>query len=352
MKIDVYVVNNNTVRFRIKDERTRARVLRRGMWNLCGVPVVLSKWTPIVDMEQEEVKIIPLWVIVKNVLPKCFSWEVLKAITSPLGVPQKLHPDTEACKSFEEAKVLVEVDLTKKLPKFFSFKSERGGDTIVESVYPWLPPRCTVCEKWGHQNSDCLGGKKKNMVLTKVVAEKEQGEVQVAEEKIEQQGEQRNEGKNDNANAVVNLNATEQRGMREELLDGNNKEWNTPTKVGRSPIMKKDLKYGEVSILTNSFSCLSNEGEEEEIPQEENLQDTQIEELEDKGADISIGEKNLKKSDVAIKSVSQGTEGVMLRQTLPRVSKDEHRYLSTNTAQGKRTTNPNTLKTRKHNKNL
>ena len=86
--------------------------------------------------------------IVKNVPPKYFSWKVLSAITSPLGTPKKLHPDTEACKSFEEAKVFVEVDLTKKLPKFFAFKSEKGGDTTVEFVYPWLPPRCTDCSKW------------------------------------------------------------------------------------------------------------------------------------------------------------------------------------------------------------
>ena len=147
VRIDVFVVDNTTVRFRSKDVRTRERILRRGMWNLCGVPVVLSKWSPIAEAEQEEIKTIPLWVIVKNVPAKYFSWKVLSAITSPLGLPKKLHPDTEACKSLEEAKVLVEVDLTKKLPKFFSFKSENGGDTVVEFVYPWLPPRCTECSK-------------------------------------------------------------------------------------------------------------------------------------------------------------------------------------------------------------
>jgi len=99
-----------------------------------------------VEADQEAIKNIPLWVIVKNVPPKYFSWKVLSAITSPLGIPRKLHPYTEACKSFEEAKVFVEVDLTKKLPKYFSFKSEKGGDTTVEFVYPWLSPRCCKCE--------------------------------------------------------------------------------------------------------------------------------------------------------------------------------------------------------------
>lgn len=33
-------------------------------------------------------------------------------------------------------------------------------------------------------------------------------------------------------------------------------DWTTPTKVTRSP-GSKELRYGEVSIMKNSFSCLS-----------------------------------------------------------------------------------------------
>ncbi|XP_010468649.1 PREDICTED: uncharacterized protein LOC104748750 [Camelina sativa] len=165
IKIEVFVVDNYTVRFRIKDVRTRERVLRRGMWNLCGVPVVLTKWSPIVDTTQEALTKVPLWVIVKNIPPKYFSWKVLSAITSPLGVPQKLHPDIEACRSFEEAKVFVEVNLTKNLLKHMSFKSWKGGDTIVEFVYPWLPPRCIDCAKWGHFNKDFLAKKKDEEIV-------------------------------------------------------------------------------------------------------------------------------------------------------------------------------------------
>ena len=43
IKIDVYVVNDRTVKFRIKDEATRKRVLKRGMWNIANIPLVLSK---------------------------------------------------------------------------------------------------------------------------------------------------------------------------------------------------------------------------------------------------------------------------------------------------------------------
>ena len=84
VQIDVFVVDQKTVRFRIKDERTRLRVLRRGRWNLCGVPVVLTKWSPIAEAEQDEIQTIPLCVIVKNVPQRYFSWKVLSAITSLL----------------------------------------------------------------------------------------------------------------------------------------------------------------------------------------------------------------------------------------------------------------------------
>lgn len=187
---------------------------------------MLSKWCPIVDMEQEEVKIIPLWVIIKNVPPKYFSWKVLSAITSPLGSPKKLHPDTEACKSFEEAKVLVEVDLSKKLPKFFSFKSEKGGDTIVEFVYPWLPPRCTNCDKWGHQNSDCLAGKKKEVGAASIVSETVLVATGGMEENTEQEVKKSVVAHNNTNQAVVSLKETQEnekkswKGRRMEIRGG------------------------------------------------------------------------------------------------------------------------------------
>jgi len=337
VKIDVIVMNNTTVRFRIKDDRMRSRVLRRGMWNLRGVPVVLSKWTPIADMEQEEVKTIPLWVIVKNVPPKYFSWKVLKAITSPLGVPQKLHPDTEACKSFEEAKVLVEVDLTNKLPKLFSFKSETCGDTIVEFVYPWLPPRCTDCNKWGHQTSDCLIGKKKNI-------ETKSAEKEVTEEKS---GEKKNVAEEGKKQQVLESKDTENNGNELEVVKGSNNEWSTPTKVGRSPVNKKELRFGEVSLLTNTFSCLSDkeEGEEEgeiTISGDEKLHESQPEGKEEQGLDT---QDTTPKEVAEIKnSVQREVEEVMIRQSLPRASKEEHKFLSTNATQSNRTNNPIILK--------
>lgn len=42
-KIDVYEVNNTTMRFRVRNPKSRERILRKGMWNIAGVPMVVTK---------------------------------------------------------------------------------------------------------------------------------------------------------------------------------------------------------------------------------------------------------------------------------------------------------------------
>ena len=42
-KIEVYEVNQTTMKFRIPNQADRRRILRRGMWNLAGIPVVMTK---------------------------------------------------------------------------------------------------------------------------------------------------------------------------------------------------------------------------------------------------------------------------------------------------------------------
>lgn len=59
----------------------------------------------------------------KNVPPSMFSWKGLNFLASPVGVPIRLHQETELVTSFDEAKIFVGVDLTKDLPKHYFSKS-------------------------------------------------------------------------------------------------------------------------------------------------------------------------------------------------------------------------------------
>lgn len=83
-----------------------------------------------------------------------YSWDGLSFFTITVGVPVKLHPETIACTNLEEAKVFVNVDVSKVLPKEITFIKE-GKQFTIAYYYPLLPARCKFCEKWGHGKSVC-----------------------------------------------------------------------------------------------------------------------------------------------------------------------------------------------------
>lgn len=82
------------------------------MWNIAGVPMVVSKWSPYEDLSKAN--LITLWVHLTNVLMNMYSWEGFSFITSAAGVPDHLHPETVACTNFEIAKLFVNADLSKE----------------------------------------------------------------------------------------------------------------------------------------------------------------------------------------------------------------------------------------------
>ncbi|KAF8095288.1 hypothetical protein N665_0338s0041 [Sinapis alba] len=302
--IEVYEINPTTMKFRILDSVMRGRVLRRGMWNLAEVPVVMSEWKPFIE-EEELHSSVPLWVQLKNVPMNMFSWKGLSFATSPIGVPVKLHPDTALCKDFKVAKVFVKADLTKALPRSMNFKFQ-GKDTLIEFSYPWLPTKCTTCGKWGHSEKVCLKQKEtgkeetedKMEALCNQEAQKdpigpESGEIEqpVAEEVCSSDGKGKENDQEEN--------------------------WSTPVRVSRTPEKTRELEIDRDSILSNSrFAVLSSEEEEGEIMQKETA--TEVEE-------IPPQPPIQKKHDVQSKPTST-------RPSLPRISKDNHRLISNSSA--------------------
>ena len=123
-QIEVHEVDATTMKFRVSDPLMRARILRRGMWNIGNIPLIVTKWTPDELKEKPEVKSIPLWVYLKNVPMNMYSWQGLSFIVSAAGFPVRLHPETASCSNFKLAKIFVNADLTKELPRKINFTKE------------------------------------------------------------------------------------------------------------------------------------------------------------------------------------------------------------------------------------
>lgn len=153
-------MDTTTMKFRVLDSAMRARILRRGMWNIGNILLVVTKWIPEELTEKLEVKSITMWVYLKNVPMNMFSWEGPSFITSAAEYPVRLHPETANCSNFKLAKIFVNVDLSKELPKKINF-TKNGKSSLVEFIYPRLPVRCNTCGKWGHIEKVCEMNKKR-----------------------------------------------------------------------------------------------------------------------------------------------------------------------------------------------
>ncbi|KAF8116952.1 hypothetical protein N665_0013s0011 [Sinapis alba] len=255
-KVDVYEVNNTTMRFRVKNPKSRESILRRGMWNIAGVPMVVTKWTPKAEEEKQEENSIPMWVHLKKVPLHMFSWEGLSFITSAVGHPVRLHPDTEACSTFELAKVFVNVDVSKVLPKAINFL-KNDKEFTAEFIYPWLPSRCKLCDKWGHTETVCVMGKtdekKQSETIIQKILQREEGKEQVNRESTP------------NTTLVDTGNLKGEDTLEKGQVEVVDESWATPLKIGRSPSKSPVREQGVDPIISASkFSVLSIEEEEEE----------------------------------------------------------------------------------------
>lgn len=57
VKVDVFVVNDKTVKFRIRDSAIRLRVLRRGMWNIADIPMVFQSGLRLKKRRNQKLKL-------------------------------------------------------------------------------------------------------------------------------------------------------------------------------------------------------------------------------------------------------------------------------------------------------
>lgn len=152
-KIDVYEVDDMMMRRRVTNETVRNKIIRRGMWDIAGCPW----WYPngLQKRTNKRQKMLPLWVHLRGVPMSMYLWEGPSFITSAAGVPDHLHLDTIPCTDFEVAKVFVNADLSKELRRQITYNIQ-GEETIVEFSYPWLPPKCATCGKWGYYEKSCI----------------------------------------------------------------------------------------------------------------------------------------------------------------------------------------------------
>lgn len=174
-KIDAQFLNSRTVLFRVDNPKLKARVLKGTFWHIADVPIVLREWNPKTASAPPDLTAVPLWVDLKGVPDHLFSHNGLTFFGDTVGRTAKLHPHTERCVRLDVARLLVIMNLEEPLPTSISI---RGSEDTISVSYPWLPPRCNGCQKWGHTDKTCSKNKK--------IKTNEGGEEETPEEAKEQ----------------------------------------------------------------------------------------------------------------------------------------------------------------------
>ena len=230
-------------------------------------------------------------------------------MTSTVGHPIRLHPETIACSNFEEAKIFVKVDITKTLPKEIEF-TWGGKEFTAAFYYPWLPSRCNLCEKWGHTDKVCGGLRKRE----KKVEERDKREEAQKDKDMEgtgglveksitlvdvvsqQEVSVESEGKTTTADRVVP-------GSVEKI--GNDWALVSPDKVGRAQAKTPLKDPGEIQISASKFSVLSVDDEEEgEI--------TEAQEEDSEGVEtVSISEEDRMEDEILNQKIKEKEKTAM-----------------------------------------
>ncbi|KAF3595218.1 hypothetical protein DY000_02020681 [Brassica cretica] len=155
-KIDVQFLEKKIVLFRIENPQMRAHVIQRRYWHIADIPLVVNEWSPETALDPPDLSAMPMWVDLKGIPSLLFSHKALKCMSRAVGSFVKLHPSTEKCTRLDAARILVEVNLNKPPVEKISFLDKEGVKVLIDVHYPWLPPKCSDCNAWGHKGSNCI----------------------------------------------------------------------------------------------------------------------------------------------------------------------------------------------------
>ncbi|PKU81364.1 hypothetical protein MA16_Dca017402 [Dendrobium catenatum] len=114
----------------------------------------LLKWTPDFDVRHES-PIVPVWVSFPNLRLHFFNSQVLFGLASILGRPLQTDQATASVSHPSVARILVEVDISKKFPNEIWLGSELNG-YFQKVEFENFPIFCMHCKMHGHNMNDCF----------------------------------------------------------------------------------------------------------------------------------------------------------------------------------------------------
>lgn len=130
---------------RFASEEERDQVLCAGPHYILRRPVIVKPWTPEFNFNKEILTTLLLWVKLPNLPLSCWNAVVLSKIVSSLGQPLYANECTTQVSRISFARILVEMSVTRPLPKSIKVQDPRGNTFEQQIWYDWKP---LYCEKY------------------------------------------------------------------------------------------------------------------------------------------------------------------------------------------------------------
>ncbi|KAK4422065.1 hypothetical protein Salat_2157400 [Sesamum alatum] len=107
--------------------------------------------------KDDDISVTPVWAIFPSLPLECWHPNALGKIGSRLGTPIAMESLTMSMERVSYARILVEVDASKKLVDQVEFVLPNGVTRKQPVVYEFTPKFCSECHRFGHSKDSCKG---------------------------------------------------------------------------------------------------------------------------------------------------------------------------------------------------
>ncbi|KAK4389435.1 hypothetical protein Sango_2280500 [Sesamum angolense] len=149
------VHNSGWLIFRFARAEDRQRILAEGPYFVYGRPLLLKTMPNCFEFKEDDISLTPIWVTLPSLPLECWHPNALGKIGSRLGTPIAMDSLTMKMERISYARILVEVDDSKKLVDHVEFILPNGVTRKQPVVYEYTPKFCSTCKRFGHLKESC-----------------------------------------------------------------------------------------------------------------------------------------------------------------------------------------------------
>ncbi|KAF5177666.1 hypothetical protein FRX31_032747, partial [Thalictrum thalictroides] len=177
----------------------RKQVLELGSLHIASQLFILRPRKLFVEAEFNDLKTIPIWVVMKRFPMELWDDEGFGRVASTIGKPLFVDKLTESMTRTSYARVCVEIDTKCTYPKHATVVLDEQLTFNIPFEYNWKPQKRARCDVFGHNDQGCPKKKleKKENTRDRVWVQtgaKIQGDTCVDEKELNNQEEQHRKG--------------------------------------------------------------------------------------------------------------------------------------------------------------